>query len=422
MPAAGSGDPPQAMQLFPERRRADAAADDERGRSCRSRRSRCRVPGRRLRGAPTGFTGALFTLPFGLRAFAEFSRKNQFDPRLGAAKLALQPARVRLRRRSSAASRFVPMPRPSTRPRARSSGAARCRWPTSPHRRRRPTGAGTLGTSVGEIFNNEFFFDGPTRSQAVGVPLDPHRLLGLRRQHLQPLAEPQRRHRGDQPGVLRRLRRPHRARGDPGSQPPLPVGHPGRAHDHAVSRASSAYVFRFDTGLAGRIRRRVRLPLHGVRPDGTNAVPQPNPYEFHPGDRRGAFNVRNIARPTTVRTSQPPGTRATASRTSTTTESSGPSTARRPANERSPEVDLQPVYFDADVEIDGVKSGGAGGPRAVQGHARVTSSSRRAASPSHRSCSPTCSTPSSARIGGPVDCVDRPRPAAGSSCAWPRST
>ena len=35
-----------------------------------------------------GFTGALFTLPFGLRSFAEFSRENQFQPALDAAKLA----------------------------------------------------------------------------------------------------------------------------------------------------------------------------------------------------------------------------------------------------------------------------------------------------------------------------------------------
>ena len=42
-----------------------------------------------------GFTGALFTLPFGLRAFAEFSRENQFDPALDGAKLGVQPPGVR---------------------------------------------------------------------------------------------------------------------------------------------------------------------------------------------------------------------------------------------------------------------------------------------------------------------------------------
>ena len=41
----------------------------------------------------TGFTGALFTLPFGLKAFAEFSRQNQFAPQLQPAKLGFnQPA------------------------------------------------------------------------------------------------------------------------------------------------------------------------------------------------------------------------------------------------------------------------------------------------------------------------------------------
>ena len=34
-----------------------------------------------------GFTGALFTLPFGLRAFAEFSRYNRFDSSFEIAKL-----------------------------------------------------------------------------------------------------------------------------------------------------------------------------------------------------------------------------------------------------------------------------------------------------------------------------------------------
>ena len=35
----------------------------------------------------TGFTGALFTLPYGLVSFAEFSRENQFVPALGGSKL-----------------------------------------------------------------------------------------------------------------------------------------------------------------------------------------------------------------------------------------------------------------------------------------------------------------------------------------------
>ena len=43
----------------------------------------------------SGFTGALFTLPFGLRAFAEFSRENQFVPGRRARASRPVPARVR---------------------------------------------------------------------------------------------------------------------------------------------------------------------------------------------------------------------------------------------------------------------------------------------------------------------------------------
>ena len=131
-----------------------------------------------------------------------------------------------------------------------------------------PTFAGTLGASVGEIFNRQFFYDGRRRSRTVGVPLSRIDSQRLRRQHLQPLGRSVRRHRGDEQGVLRRLRRPHRAGSHPGAQPALSVGRPRRAHDHADARQRCVRV-PLRHRLAGGIRGHLRLPLPRLRRNST---------------------------------------------------------------------------------------------------------------------------------------------------------
>src|SRR5262249_6859243 len=118
---------------------------------------------------PTGFTGALFTLAFGLRAFAEFSRTNQFDA-------SLPPAQL---------GRFRPAYELGAL-----KGALQLRVDAPPHPVKSPlfaggtlqlnevrtqsgafTNSGTLGLDVGKIFNKQFFYDYPEAFKPSGVPL-----------------------------------------------------------------------------------------------------------------------------------------------------------------------------------------------------------------------------------------------------------
>jgi hypothetical protein len=116
-----------------------------------------------------GFTGALFALPFGLRSFAEFSRVNQFQPALNPAKLAFnRPEYEGGAVRGGLQLRVDAPKHPAESPIFKGSTLQLSNV-------LRPDGfpafAGTLGSSVGVIFNNEFFYDGNTRYKDRSVPL-----------------------------------------------------------------------------------------------------------------------------------------------------------------------------------------------------------------------------------------------------------
>ena len=97
-----------------------------------------------------------------MRAFAEFSRTNQFTVRRTGAKLGLQPPSEfsdgalvgGLQLRVDAPDQPA---RECHLPGRHAAARATCSRPDGT-----PTGTGTLGASVGEVFNDEFFLDPPT--------------------------------------------------------------------------------------------------------------------------------------------------------------------------------------------------------------------------------------------------------------------
>jgi hypothetical protein len=298
-----------------------------------------------------GFTGALFTLPFGLRAFAEFSRQNQFDP-------TKEPAHLGLFRPEYQGGDV--------------KGALQMRADAPKHPAKSPTFAGetlqlnnvlneggvptyttTLGFSVAKIFNMQFYYvpPGPKKS---GVPLSRIDFCGYGANIFSHWEDP-----------FGAIAAASKAYFDVFS---------GRTAQEVIqvrsmlypwgvrvvrtitlTRASDAYVFRFDTGWQAETEGIYDF-RYTVFDNSYNPQPRGNPYEFHPGLVKGVFNVRNIRETSAV---APFKTVWNKKPTEELLDSEGIPTLD-PAF-KSLEVFLQPVYFDADAQIDFVVSGAVNG-------------------------------------------------------------
>ena len=155
-----------------------------------------------------------------------------------------------------------------------------------------PTGAGTLGHSVGFIFNKEFFYDGNTGYKDRGVPLTRIDFTGYGA------------------SIFSHWQNPNAAVAAT-SQAHFDV-FIGRAAQEVIQvrslvypwgirvvrtitifRTSSAYVYRFDTGWQAESDGIYDFRYNVYHPPFT-VVAQNNPYQFHPGIVRGVFRVRNI--------------------------------------------------------------------------------------------------------------------------------
>lgn len=304
-----------------------------------------------------GFTGALFTLPFGLRAFAEFSRRNQFTPALPGATLTWnRPEYDGGALTGGRQLRADAPPHPAESPIFKGSTLQldNVLRPDGS-----PTGAGTLGHSVGVIFNNEFFYDGNTGYKDRGVPLTRIDFSGYGA------------------SIFSHWQNPNAAIAAT-SQAHVDAFVGRTAHEViqvrslvypwgirvvrtiTMFRASSAYVYRFDTGWQAESDG-VYDFRYNVYDPAFNVIPQPSPYEFHPGIVKGVFRVRNIQETNAVPNFKPIWNKQNGDPYVDDNGVLRTVTAATPASERSPAVDLQPVYFDADVEITGVKSGAIGG-------------------------------------------------------------
>ncbi|HMQ86328.1 MAG TPA: hypothetical protein PKB07_01990 [Flavilitoribacter sp.] len=116
-----------------------------------------------------------------------------------------------------------------------------------------------------------------------------------------------------------------------------------------IFRVGSGFVYRFDSGWRAESDGKFDF-RYFVNLTPTNKVEQPSPFEVHPGIVKGLFNVQNIVE------------------TDEIAISSGNMVSAKMVDENGLYVDnpaagdllgfkLQPVYFDADIEIEGAISG-----------------------------------------------------------------
>ena len=126
-----------------------------------------------------------------------------------------------------------------------------------------------------------------------------------------------------------------------------------------IFRVGSGYVYRVDSGWKAESDGRFDFRFKYVTlPDPPGAEATAVPYKIHPGVVKGLFNIRNI-RPATADVLPYTGTMdvtafyeiGSGNKPKTFDNFGPPSVA----------FDLQPVYFDADVELDNVVQGHAGG-------------------------------------------------------------
>jgi hypothetical protein len=313
-----------------------------------------------------GFTGALFTLPFGMKAFAEFSRDNPFQANLGPAKVAHnRPAfatsdvegGLQIRVDAPAAPNFSATFRGAT---MQLNNVVLLNGSE--------TGAGTLGGDVAYIFNHNFLLAPLTDFKGPSVPLTRIDFCGYGASLFSPWQYP--------PAAIAET-----------SQAFFDVFVGRTAHEvvqvrsliypwgiHVVRtitifRASSGYVYRFDSGWQAESD-----GVYNFRTKNDTS----DPYEFHPGIVGGVHAVRNIREDTGL----PPFFGADA----------------------NGDYLLRPVYFDADVGIEGVVSGAVNGrvpSKGMLGYVQLA--------PSGKVLLPATFVAlldsQFGAIGGPVDCV-----------------
>lgn len=345
-----------------------------------------------------GFTGALFTLPFGLRAFAQFSRKNPFTP--GA-----EPGRLGLFRPTYEGGDIT--------------GALQLRADAPKHRVKSPTFEGatfqlnnvltedgiptfttTLGASVSRIFNKEFFYDGPPIKPS-GVPLSRIDFCGYGTNIFSHWEDPS-------AAVAATSKAYFDVFSGRTAQEVIQVRsllYPWGVRvvrTITLTRASDGYVFRFDTGWQAETEGICDF-RYRVFDTGYNPLDRGNPYVFHPGIVKGVFNVRNIVETSAIQPFSGTWNKAPGSEY---LDSEGiarnlPGSDPKDAN---PDVFLQPVYFDADVAIEGVVSGAVNGRVPSKGMVGYVQLAPRG-EPIPPNIFIDLLNAQFGSLGGPVDCV-----------------
>jgi len=357
------GDPPQTMLLFPDDGGPTRLLTDDTAVVPIAPIPVSQHLVEEFASRNTGFTGALFTLPYGLVSFAEFSRQNQIDPALGGAKLTLNQPEFEagqllggLQLRADA---------PPQQDRSPTFRGCTVQLPNLCDGIGTPTATGTLGDSVGTIFNEEFFLDGSTRVRNLGVPVERIDFSGYGASLFSHWEAPK-----------ASIASTSQARFDVfvgrTSHEVIQVRtllYPWGVHvvrTITLFRASSGYTYRWDSGWQaesdGLFDFRYTVKKEKAAPPPKFEFPErPSPYEVHPGVIHGVFNVRNIHETDAV----PPFV-ATLKKKVNDTYIDQDNVERivdgsTPIEEREPGVLLQPVYFDGDIAIDGVIAGAVNG-------------------------------------------------------------
>jgi hypothetical protein len=304
--------------------------------------------------AGSGFTGALFTLPFGLKAFAEFNKNHAYHPD---AKLERNQRLFRDGHLKGGLQLQAEAPARTTESPMFIGGTVQLN--NLVNLDGTPTGASSLGQSVWEIFNNEFF----TLTSGYGdrgVPLERIDFSGYGA------------------STFSNWENPEAAFAET-SQARFDVFKGRTAHEViqvksvlypwavrvvrtiTIFRVGSGYVYRHDSGwqaeTPGLYDYSYRVKLSPV----TDPVKKNNPFQIHPGIVKGVYNVKNITETAAI----PPFERVWNKNigdkyiddagVEQTVDAGTPDVFRKPA------VKLQPVYFDADVDIEFVKTGAVKG-------------------------------------------------------------
>jgi hypothetical protein len=338
-----------------------------------------------------GISWALFTLPFGLRAFAQFNRENQFTSTLPGTRLGL--FRPEYQTGTLVGALQVRADAPPHPPASPTFPGATLQLNNVLDVSGSPTLATTLGHDVATIFNFEFFYKSPTPIKLIGVPLSRIDFCGYGASVFSHWQDPKaviaatskayfdvfKGRTAEEVIQVRSLIYPWGIR---------------VVRTITMTRAADGYVFRYDTGW--------QAESDGIYDFSTPDLD--NPYEFHPGLVKGVFQVRNIQDAPNVAPFKqiwnkkngdpyldPLGN----------VQRVGPAT---PPEFLTDQVDLQPVYFDADVQIDYLVSGATNGrvpSKGMLGYVQL--------SPQGVPISPDLFAQllgvQFGALGGPVDCV-----------------
>lgn len=269
------------------------------------------------------------------------------------------------------------------------------------------TGTSTLGESVTDIFNNEFMLQPFQILRQRGVPLSRMDLSGYGA------------------SIFSNWLNPKAAIAET-SQAKFDVFVGRCAHEiiqvksilypYAIKvvrtvtllRANSAYCYRFDTGWRAESDGRFDFTYYVYDLVGGTLVPKPGTitYPIHPGVCRGLYNVKEIREtdailPFTGTMTFPPGQKIV--------DGDG---REIPNDGRIFPYDLQPVYFDADVEIENPVSGFA--TKVIDGTERKLVPSKRILGfvqiaprgiPLSVDTFKALLARQAGSIGGPLDCV-----------------
>ena len=119
-----------------------------------------------------------------------------------------------------------------------------------------------------------------------------------------------------------------------------------------LTRTNTNYVYRYDSGWQPESDGKFDFSYFANKLDGTKLVPEPrnSPYEIHPGIVKGLFNVRDIKETKDIKIVQGPLNFKPGEKY--IDELDGHGTFHFPVQTSRGDYELQPVYFNADVEIE----------------------------------------------------------------------
>ena len=168
-----------------------------------------------------------------------------------------------------------------------------------------------------------------------------------------------------------------------------------------IYRTSSAFVYRHDSGWIAESDGVFDFSAKGYKNNNyQNPVPVPSPYEIHPGIVKGVFNVKNIYENELEHFIS----NMSFQQNEEYIDPAKGDILKAGAGGVSFPVQLVPVYFDADVEIDFVKEGAVNGrvpSKKMLGYVQLMPQGQPIRPATFKALLEFCK----GSLGGPVDCL-----------------